>query len=231
MDKRTIVSVVVADSSVYKTVQFNNSIYCGDPINVCTVFSDLCVDEILLIDKTARLNGLNKPMLKEIISDCFVPISYCGGAISISDFENLINIGFDRIGFNLKYYQHENSDIRKAYDRYGRQSIFGILSYDSSLKLDPARGYNFLAERLKSIEKNLFAEIVLQDMSRDGMRTSPDLHVLSMAETQNLGNLVLACGASSSEQVSELKATHNISVAVSSLSTLYRGKGVLLQCP
>ena len=54
---RIIPSLLVHDSGLVKTVNFNNPKYVGDPINAVKIFNDKEVDELIVLDIDATVNG------------------------------------------------------------------------------------------------------------------------------------------------------------------------------
>ena len=53
---RIIPTLLLDDVGLYKTVNFKNPTYIGDPINTVQIFNTKEVDELIIIDFTARQN-------------------------------------------------------------------------------------------------------------------------------------------------------------------------------
>lgn len=231
MHPRTILTLILYEGSIYKTVNFEPKIYCGDPANVCAVYSDFGVDEILLIDKDAKLKGINYQILEKLISDCFVPITYCGAVRTMECFTRLINIGFDRIGFGVEDGNCDYELVRRGASEFGLQSTVALLSYVEQYvhrytwdKVKPQK----LGALIKKLPLEIFSEIVLQSVTRDGTRQGIDIAVLSDTKLGTRG-LILSGGAKSFSEVEKIKMDYGMTVGVSSIATLYKNDGVLLQ--
>jgi len=82
MHKRLIpVLLIDRDKRLVKTVQFGARTYLGDPFNVVRLFNEKEVDELCLLDIDATRDGRTPDFdfLKELASECFMPLSYGGG--------------------------------------------------------------------------------------------------------------------------------------------------------
>ena len=231
MKARVVLTLVLYKGSIYKTINFEPKIYCGDPANVCAVYSDFGVDEILLINKDAKRQGIDFHILEKLISDCFVPITYCGAVDSIECYSRLINIGFDRIGFGVEDGNCDYELVRHGASKFGVQSTVALVSYIEKgfhrytlNKNKPDR----LEDLLGSIPFELFSEIILQSATRDGTRQGIDINVLA---NNSLGarGIILSGGAKSFCEVKKINEQFGITVGVSSIATLYKNDGVLLQ--
>ena len=68
---------------LYKSIKFDKYTYIGDPINAVKIFNDKEVDELIFLDIESKEvdSGPNYEMIKEIATECFMPICY-GGRIS-----------------------------------------------------------------------------------------------------------------------------------------------------
>jgi cyclase len=75
LEPRFIPTLLLAQGSLVKTVQFRNPNYIGDPINVVNIFSSLEADEVLVLDIEAAVErrGPNYPLLKQIANEAQVP--------------------------------------------------------------------------------------------------------------------------------------------------------------
>ena len=90
LQTRVIPTLLLKDEVLVKTIKFKNPNYIGDPINTCRIFNELEADELSFIDIRSSLN--NKPpnfkILREISSECFMPLSYGGGINTLQQIES-----------------------------------------------------------------------------------------------------------------------------------------------
>ena len=79
---RVIPTFLLSERMFVKTEKFENPIYLGDPINLIRIFNDKFVDEICILNISKKTNDINFSYLKDVFSECFLPLSY-GGKIKI----------------------------------------------------------------------------------------------------------------------------------------------------
>jgi cyclase len=82
-----------------KTKKFRNPKYVGDPINAIKIFNDKQVDELIILDITASKNYRepNYELIKEMASECFMPIAYGGGISNIDQAKKIFSLGVEKI--------------------------------------------------------------------------------------------------------------------------------------
>ena len=99
MIKRVIPVLLIKGNGLYKTRKFHNPSYVGDPINTIKIFNDKEVDEIIILDIDASKKNLspNFNLIKEIASECFMPLTYGGGISTIDQAAKLFNLGVEKI--------------------------------------------------------------------------------------------------------------------------------------
>ena len=121
---RIIPCLLLKGHGFVKTKKFRDPVYLGDPINIVRIFNDKEVDEIVILDIEATLHH-KAPMfdfLRQISTECFVPLAYGGGVCSVEDARTLFRAGFEKVCVNTL--AQENPSVMKAMaDRFGSQSI------------------------------------------------------------------------------------------------------------
>lgn len=127
---RIIPCLLIDKKALYKTVNFKNPRYLGDPINTIRLFNGKEVDEIVVLDISASKEK-RKPdfnFIKKLVSECFMPICYGGGITTIDDVKELFRLGIDKISFNKSL--HNNLDlVKEAVKKYGSQSIVASIDF------------------------------------------------------------------------------------------------------
>ncbi len=143
LNKRVIPCLLIKDDKLVKTVSFENPKYIGDPINCCKLYSDLEVDEIIVLDISAtRNNYINFNLLKNIASECFVPLTYGGGIKGIEDMKKLVSLGYEKFIINTACVESNFSIIEKAVEHFGAQSI--IACCDIKKNEEQLKIFNYL---------------------------------------------------------------------------------------
>ena len=87
------------------------------------------VDELIFLDVTATKNNeINYDLISEFAKECFMPVVIGGGIKNISDIENILKNGADRVCINTALV--ENIDfVKEAIKIFGVQCIVGSIDY------------------------------------------------------------------------------------------------------
>lgn len=85
-----------------KTTRFADARYIGDPVNTCRIFNDKEVHELTLLDISATIKGTPPPMqlLRDLASECFMPLAYGGGLRDVESIRRILEIGLEKIVLN-----------------------------------------------------------------------------------------------------------------------------------
>lgn len=96
---RVIPFLLARDGGLVKTTRFDKPVYVGDPINAIRIFNEKEVDELALLDITATRDGKgpNFQLVREIASQCFMPLSYGGGIRGVEDAKILFSLGVEKV--------------------------------------------------------------------------------------------------------------------------------------
>ncbi|MBS3918868.1 MAG: AglZ/HisF2 family acetamidino modification protein [Deltaproteobacteria bacterium] len=199
---RIIPCLLLKGQGLVKTVKFRNPKYVGDPINAVKIFNDKEVDELVLLDIEASVEG-RPPRIKlisEIASECFMPLSYGGGLRDLDDIKTVFNLGVEKVIINSYAIENPNF-VKEASGRFGSQSVvvavdvkksaFGkyeILTYGGRRKAK----LNFV-DHVKEMEKLGAGEIFLNSIDRDGAMEGYDIEMIKKV-TDSVSIPVIACG-------------------------------------
>jgi cyclase len=199
---RVIPCLLLQDQGLVKTVKFKAPKYLGDPINIVRIFNDKEVDELVFLDikATNENRSPNFDLLRNIGSECFMPLGYGGGIRSMDDVRKLLGIGIEKIILNTSAVENPTL-IRSAADYAGSSSV--VISIDvkknivgkyevhtrsgrKGTGLDPVR-------QAVEVEKMGAGEILINSIDRDGMMEGYDLELIRhVSEAVDIP--VVACG-------------------------------------
>lgn len=192
LENRVIPSLLIKNGGLVKTKKFKDPKYVGDPINAIRIFNDKEVDELVLldIDATRELRGPNYDLLKDIASECFMPMAYGGGVSTISHISTLLRIGFEKVILNTSLFKSPNF-VSEAVSKFGSQAIVAsidvknkilgkqevfIESGNRSTGMDPIRAAQF-AEKLG------VGEILLTSIDKEGLMDGYDIDLIKKVST------------------------------------------------
>jgi len=199
---RVIPCLLLQDKGLVKTVKFKDPKYLGDPINIVRIFNDKEVDELVFLDITATVEARppSFDLLKNITSECFMPLGYGGGIRSMEDVRRLLGIGIEKVILNTSAVEAPQL-VHSAANYAGGSSVvvsmdvkknmFGkyeIYSRGGKKKtgLDPVK-------QALEIEKLGAGEILVNSIDRDGLMRGYDLDLIrNIADSVNIP--VVACG-------------------------------------
>lgn len=183
---RVIPCLQLVDSSLVKTVKFDNYGYIGDPINTVRIFNELEVDELCFLDIRASVQNRdpNVEVLRQIADECFMPLSYGGGVKDFQTAQKILSIGFEKIVLNT-YAQRSPELVTKLSEHFGSQAVIGSIDVKKNIwgkyqvyindgtEKTPADAIE-LAQRLESIG---VGELLITSMDRDGTWSGFDVDI------------------------------------------------------
>jgi len=96
---RVIPFLLVKQGGLVKTRQFRDPTYVGDPINAIRIFNEKEVDELALLDICASASGQgpNFDLVRDVASECFMPLAYGGGVRNLEDAKRLFSLGVEKV--------------------------------------------------------------------------------------------------------------------------------------
>lgn len=121
---RFIPVLLLKDESLVKTVGFRKFDYIGDPCNTVRIFNELEVDEMILLDIEAsrKSKKINMRLLSELANECFMPLGYGGGVLSVEDAKEVFDLGFEKVSVNAACLRNVGL-ISDLASKFGSQAI------------------------------------------------------------------------------------------------------------
>ena len=239
---RVIPVLLLMDNGLYKTKQFNNPIYIGDPINAVKIFNEKEVDELILLDitSTSENKEIQYDFIKDIVSEAFMPICYGGGVKNVNQIKKLLKIGIEKISinshavFNPDFIKEASGiygsstivvslDIRKS--KFGKYSVYTERGKRSS-GLDPIKFSKYL-------EKLGVGELLVTSINNEGTMQGYDIILLKKIASQ-LGIPIIANGGSGKlEHMKKVINDAGVSAVSAGSMFVYYGKhrAVLINYP
>jgi cyclase len=224
--------LLLKNRGLVKTVSFADPKYIGDPINAVRIFNEKEVDELILLDIEASRKG-DEPdyeLVRDIISEAFMPIAYGGGIRHVKDARQLVSMGVEKVVVNTaalkdlnlvrRIVEHLGSsstvvavDIRK--DWLGRYRVFDA----SSGKVTDRDPLAYIRETVAAGA----GEIFINDVAREGTGIGYDLNLVRMIALEISVPLIACGGAGTLEHFREAADVGASAVAAGSMF-VYVGK-------
>ncbi len=188
LTRRIIPCLDVTAGRVVKGVNFVELVDAGDPVEIASRYNEQGADELTFLDITATSDGrdLILPIIEQVASQVFIPLTVGGGVRQVSDIQRLLNAGADKVSINSAAVSNPEL-VRAASDYHGSQCIVVAIDARRVVSNDPeprwevfthggrqGTGIDAVAWAVKMAEYGA-GEILLTSMDRDGTKSGFDL--------------------------------------------------------
>ena len=187
LTRRIIPCLDVTAGRVVKGVNFVQLMDAGDPVEIAHRYNEQGADELTFLDITATSDDrdLILPIIEQVASQVFIPLTVGGGVRQVSDIQRLLNAGADKVSMNSAAVANPDL-VRAASDYHGSQCI--VVAIDARRVTDSetprwevfthggrrGTGIDVVAWARQMAEYGA-GEILLTSMDRDGTKSGFDL--------------------------------------------------------
>lgn len=203
---RIIPALLLRGTGFVKTRNFKDPVYLGDCYNTVRLFNEKEADELMILDITAtpEKKPININLLRDIASECFMPLSYGGGIRNMEDMRQLFKAGFEKVSLNTEAAKNSQL-IQEASREFGEQSI--IISIDIKRKMfgsyevyvnggRQGTGIDPVTAAKRAVDFGA-GEILLNSIDRDGTMSGYDIEIIrKVADAVSVP--LIACGGAGS---------------------------------
>lgn len=237
LQPRIIPVLLLHKGGLYKTKQFKNPTYVGDPINAVRIFNDKEVDELLILDiDCSRENKEpNYTLIEEIVSEAFMPVGYGGGVASLEIAQKVFQLGVEKVIINtaLQNNQQLLADISAI---YGAQAVVASIDYKKSF-MGGTKAYftngtkkspHTPPELAQIAEKAGAGEIILNAIDREGTYQGFDINLLQQVVVSVQIPVVVSGGANSKADFDAAKQAGVSGMAAGSMFVYQRPHNAVL---
>jgi cyclase len=239
---RYIPVLLIKDRQLYKTVKFNKEIkYIGDPVNAIRIFNEKEVDEICVLDIGASKENREPDFefIKELASECFMPLGYGGGINNITTIEKLFKIGIEKTILNNVLIENPQL-VTEAANVFGSQSIIASVDVKKNLwgqysiysHVTNQSTKQDLQKFIRNLQELGIGELIINSVDQDGMMKGYDYNLISQVSSFLTVPIVALGGAGSVLDLEEAINQGAHAAAAGSLF-IYKGphKAVLINYP
>ena len=198
----------------------------GKPNELALKYYEQGIDEIVFLDAVASLYDRNSLLniLSEACKEIFIPITIGGGIKSISDIENLLATGADKVAINSSIFSDKKL-ITEAVKRFGSQAIVGSLvcrehRYSWEAFKDNAKHRTNInaIEWARVLEDLGVGEIMVTSIHKDGLLKGFDLDLMKSISDVIKIPIIASGGAGSIDHIaSVIDESKSDAVAIGSL--------------
>ena len=199
---RVIPVLLLKNTGLIKTVKFKDPVYLGDPRNAVKIFNEREVDELVILDTQATPQNapIQYSLLREIVTEAFMPIGYGGHVTSVDEARSLVTSGIEKIILCSAAFQ--NPELVTQMSKFaGSSSTVVCIDYKKNLwgrsevYISGGRkgtGKNPL-EFAREMEKRGAGELIVNSIDLDGTMNGYDLKTLKEIASR-VDIPVVACG-------------------------------------
>lgn len=203
---RVIPILLLREWGLEKSIQFQDPVYIGSPINAARVFNGRNVDELILLDIVATEQQRTPiiDVVSQITEEAFMPVTVGGGINDIATVHQLLAAGADRVVINTASLE-KPAIVTQTADCYGSQCA--VVSIDAKRKADGSyevfthggkrpTGIDPVDHAIRMQEMGC-GEILLTSIDQDGTMAGYDLE-LTRRVSDALTIPLIACGGAGS---------------------------------
>ncbi len=241
---RMIPTLLLHNNGLYKTVKYNinKGKYVGDPINAIKIFNDKGVDELIFLDIDSSKNNSepNYELIKNISTECFMPLAYGGGIKSIEQIKKISRIGIEKIVLNSVLFENPHL-LMAASNHFGSQSIVAAIDlkknifgkycvYNSAKRQFHKIG---ILEYIKQLEEFGAGEIYVSFVDLDGTFSGFNIQLLKKITDATDLPVIVVGGAKDLKDFSEAIIYGGASAVSAGSMFVFKGphKAVLISYP
>lgn len=186
---RIIPTLLVYERGLYKTVRYSTKKgkYVGDPINAIKIFNDKGADELIVLDICAskQNRGPDYSLLKDIATECFMPVGYGGGITTVEQIKKVFQLGFEKVILNTALLE-DLALLENASKIFGAQSIVAAVDIKKNI-FGKYKVYNSARKKLtkldvkrylKRLEEGGAGELYITSVDRDGTFEGYDIELM-----------------------------------------------------
>jgi len=201
LSKRLIACLDVRNGCVVKGVNFEALRTAGDPAALARRYNAEGIDEVVVLDVTATLEGRRafEDTIRAVSGELFIPLTVGGGIRTEADAAAAIDAGADKVGVNSAALADPSLLTRLA-ARYGSQAVVVAIDakrqdgrFDVFARSGSASTGRDAVEWAIEAESRGAGEILLTSIDRDGTRAGFDCE-LNAAVSRAVSIPVIASG-------------------------------------
>jgi len=240
---RIIPCLLVHKRGLVKTVNFKDPKYVGDPINAVKIFNEKEVDELMVIDIDATVQGREPDfdMIKNIAVECRMPFCYGGGVKTVAHAKKIISLGAEKVAISAAALQNINL-LKEIADAVGIQSVVVVIDikkkkFFGGYEIVTHNGKKTADVKLERFLKDLneigIGELVINSVDEDGKMGGYDFKLFDFIRKETEMPMTILGGAGSIDDIrTAIDRYQTIGVSAGSLF-VFKGKyrAVLISYP
>ena len=185
---RVIGRLEIKDKFVIKPIQYDGLRKVGNPEDIIADFYNSDFDEILILNITGSLYGIDwiKNFVASILKKTFIPVTIGGGIKNINQAKEFFDVGVDKVAVNTAIIE-DFSLVDKLKREFGSQSVVCSIQANKINNewygfTDMARNNSFkrVTDLIKKYSDSRVGEILLTSVRYDGTLKGVDEELLEL---------------------------------------------------
>lgn len=238
---RIIPCLLVRNKGLVKTVGFDKAKYVGDPINAVKIFNEKGVDELMVLDIDATVQGYEPDyrMIENFAAESRMPLGYGGGVKTAAQAKTIIGLGVEKVSLSSAAIANP-ALISQVAEAVGNQSVVLVLDvkvkrggyevWTHNGKVNTGRSPVDLA---REAERLGVGEIVVNSIDQDGRGKGYDLELVRLVRETTGVPITAIGGAGSLKDIGELIRRFGVIGAAAGSLFVFKGvyRAVLINYP
>jgi len=240
---RIIPCLLVKNKGLVKSVRFKNHKYVGDPINAVKIFNEKEVDELIVldIDATVEKREPDYTMIKNLATECRMPLCYGGGIKTVEQAKKIFGLGVEKIAVSSAAIENPGI-VSEMAEQVGNQSVVVVLDIKKRLLGNKYEVHTHNGQKntgkcpfevAAQMEKLGAGEIVINSIDNDGVVKGYDLILVDKIRESISVPMTVLGGAGSLEDIGKLINKYKIIGAAAGSLFVFKGvyRAVLISYP
>lgn len=240
---RIIPCLLVHNKGLVKTVQFKNPKYVGDPLNAVKIFNEKEADELMVIDIDASVRGIEPDyqLIKNLASECRMPLCYGGGVKTVEQAQKIINLGAEKVALSSALINNI-SLVEKIGRVIGNQSVVAVIDVKKKGLFKKQEVHIHNSTKSTGLDPLEFAlqlaeagigELVINSVDNDGVMEGYDYSLIEKIKSKVNIPVTALGGAGKLDDIEELIRKFGVIGAAAGSLFVFKGvyKAVLINYP
>jgi cyclase len=222
LSKRIIACLDVRNGQVVKGVSFEGLRSAGDPAGLARRYNAEGIDELVILDITATLEGRRAlaDTIRAVARELFIPLAVGGGIRTEADAAAAVEAGADKVSLNTAALSNP-ALITTLAERYGSQAV--VVAIDAKREGDRFAVYarsgqtsagRDAVEWAREAEARGAGEILLTSIDRDGTKIGFDCPMTAAVSSAVSIPVIASGGAGSLDHFVEVFTTGRADAAL-----------------
>jgi cyclase len=235
--------LLIKNGGLVKTQNFAQPKYVGDPINAVKIFNEKEVDELIVmdIDATVLNRDPDYALIKNLATECRMPLCYGGGVKRADQVEKIISLGVEKVAISSAVISDPEL-VTMAGKVVGNQSIVVVMDVKRTDHEGKYRLWTHNASKPTGLCPIEFArrveglgagEVVINNIDRDGVMKGYDLDMIYEIRNAIRLPITVLGGAGSLNDIAALIDAFGIIGAAAGSLFVFKGvyRAVLINYP